>query len=110
MQNDNKVDEETGLPEMILDYNATKAAVDRVDQLCHNYSVPKRTKRWPFAYFYNYLNIAAINSMVIFRSKFSPGKSQATHSRRDFLRKFGHEFASSMATASSASKTASQRY
>ena len=28
MHNDNKVDEETGFPEMILDYNATKAAVD----------------------------------------------------------------------------------
>ena len=28
MHNDNKVDEETGLPEMIFDYNATKAAVD----------------------------------------------------------------------------------
>ena len=51
MQNDNKVDEETGLPKMILDYNATKAAVDRVDQLCHNYSVQKRKKRWPLAYF-----------------------------------------------------------
>ena len=63
MQNDNNVDEETGLPEMILDYNATKAAVDRVDQLCHNYSVQKRTKSWPLAYFYNCLNIAGINSI-----------------------------------------------
>ena len=86
MQNDNNVDEETGLPEMILDYNATKAAVDR---LCHNYSVQKRTKSWPLAYFYNYLNIAGINSIPIFRSKFSRGKSQATHSRRDFLENFG---------------------
>ena len=89
MQKDNNVDEETGLPEMILDYNATKAAVDRVDQLCHNYSVQKRTKSWPLAYFYNCLNIAGINSMPIFRSKFSQGKSQATHSRRDFLENLG---------------------
>ena len=43
MHNDNKIDEDTGLPDMILDCNATKAAVDRVDQLCHNYSVQKRT-------------------------------------------------------------------
>ena len=28
MHNDNKVDKQTGLPKMILDYNATKAAVD----------------------------------------------------------------------------------
>ena len=89
MQNDNKVEEETGLPEMILDYNTTKAAVDRVDQLCHNYSVQKRTKRWPLAYFYNCLNIAGINNMVIFQSKFSNGKSQATYSHRDFLENLG---------------------
>ena len=74
MHNDNKVDEETGFPEMILDYNAIKTAVDRVDQLCHKYSVQKRTKRWPLAYFYNCLNIAGINSMVIFRAKFSQVK------------------------------------
>ena len=86
MHNDNKVDEETGLPEMILDYNATKAAVD---QLCHHYSVQKRKKRWPLAYFYNCLNIAGINSMVIFRSKFSQGKNQATHSRQIFLENLG---------------------
>ena len=73
MHNDNKVDETTGLPEMILDYNATKAAIDWVDQLCHNYSIQKKIKCWPLAYFYNCLNIAGINSMVIFRAKFSQG-------------------------------------
>ena len=36
MHDDNKVDEATGKPEMILEYNAIKAAVDHVDQLCHN--------------------------------------------------------------------------
>ena len=45
MHDDNKVDEATGKPEIILEYIATKTAVNRVDQLCHNYSVQKRTKR-----------------------------------------------------------------
>ena len=89
MHNDNKVDEETGLPEMILDYNAVKTAVDRVDQLCHNCSVQKSKKLWPLAYFYNCLNIAGINSMVIFQAKFSQGESQATHGRRIFLENLG---------------------
>ena len=89
MHNDNKVDKETGLPEMVLDYKATRAAVNQVDQLCHYYSVQKNTKRWPLAYFHNRLNIAGINSMVIFQSKFSQGKSQATHSRRVFLENLG---------------------
>ena len=33
IQIDNKTDHDTGLPEMTLDYNVTKAPVDRVDQL-----------------------------------------------------------------------------
>ena len=70
MHSDKEVDEATGKPLMILDYNATKAAVDRVDQLCHNYSVQKkRTKCWPLAYFYNCLNVAAINALVTYLNK-----------------------------------------
>ena len=45
MHNDNKIDKDLGLPIITLDYNADKAAVERVDQLCHNYNVQKRTKR-----------------------------------------------------------------
>ena len=37
MHNNNEIDEDTGLPDMILYCNGTKAAVDRVDQICHNY-------------------------------------------------------------------------
>ena len=45
MHNDNKIDEGLNLLEIILDYNVTTAAVDRVDQLCYNYSGQKRAKR-----------------------------------------------------------------
>ena len=70
MHSDKEVEEAMEKILILLDYNATKAAVDRVDQLCHNYSVQKRTKRWPLPYFYNCLNIAAINSLVIYQAKF----------------------------------------
>ena len=66
MHNDNKIDEGTDLPETLFDCNATRGAVDGVEQLCQNYSVQKRTKRWPLAYFYNCLYIVGIDSMVIF--------------------------------------------
>ena len=68
MHNHNKVDEATGKPNIMLEYNATKAAVDCVDQHYHNYSVQKRTKRWPLAYFYKCLNTEGINAPVIFCS------------------------------------------
>ena len=89
MHNDNKIDEDIGLPYIMLDYNATKAAVDRVDQLCHNYSAQKRTERWPLAYFCNCLNIAGANSMVTFRAKFPQRVNEASHRRRVFLENLG---------------------
>ena len=70
MHSDKEVDAKTGKPQMILDYNATKEAIDKVDQLCHNYSVEKRTKRWPLAYFYNYLNTGKVNVLAVYQSKF----------------------------------------
>jgi hypothetical protein len=70
MHHDGRVDRETGKPDIILDYNATKGSVDTVDQLCHTYSEQRRTKRWPMAYFYNILNITGINSMVVFLLKY----------------------------------------
>ena len=73
---------------MILDYNATKAAVDRVDQLCHNYSVQKR-KRWPLPYFYNCLNVAAINALVIYHTKFPDWAIGKSHRRCIFLESLG---------------------
>ena len=76
MHNDKEVDEATGKPLIILDYNATKAAVD---QCCHNYSVQKRTKCWPLAYFYNCLNVAAINALVTYQAKFPDWASGKSH-------------------------------
>ena len=89
MHSDAEVDVETGKPVMILDYNRTKAAVDRVDQLCHNYSVQKRTKRWPLAYFYNCKNLAGINAQVLFLAKFPDWNKQKSHRRRLFLDSLG---------------------
>lgn len=88
MHDKKEVNETSGKPVMILDYNKTKAAVDRVDQLCHNYSVQRRTKRWPLAYFYNCLNLAAINAQVFFISKF-PNWQAHSHRRRAFLENLG---------------------
>ena len=88
MHNDNKIDEDLCLPIITLDYNADKAAVDRVDQLCHNYNMQKRTKRRPLAYFFNCLNIAGINSMVIFRAKLLR-REKVSYRRQIFLESLG---------------------
>ena len=89
MHSDNDVDQESGKPVMIMDYNKTKAGVDRVDQLCHSYSVQKRTKRWPLAYFYNCLNVAGINAQVVYMAKFPDWEAGKSHRRRLFLQNLG---------------------
>ena len=89
MHSDADVDNDTGKPVMILDYNKTKAAVDRVDQLRHYYSVQKRTKRWPLTYFFNCLNISGINSHELFQAKYPEWNANRTRRRRLFLENLG---------------------
>ncbi|XP_060880495.1 piggyBac transposable element-derived protein 4-like [Metopolophium dirhodum] len=61
MNNDTSVNSETKKPEVILFYNSTKGGVDTVDQMCGNYSVSRRTRRWPLSIFFQLLNIAEVD-------------------------------------------------
>lgn len=57
-------DQNSGKPEIILDYNNTEVGVDVADS---SYDVTRYTKRWPMVIFFAILNIAGINySMVQF--------------------------------------------
>jgi hypothetical protein len=38
------------------------------DQMSRQYSVSAATRRWPVSVFYNILNLAAINSWVLFKT------------------------------------------
>lgn len=70
LHNDNKLDETTGAaekPEIITFYNGTKGGVDVVDQMKEEYSVGRMTRRWPMRLFFSILNIAGINSQIIYK-------------------------------------------
>lgn len=73
-------------PVIISDYNATKGGVDTVDKLCANYNVARNTRRWPMVIFYTMLNIAGINSQIIYTAN-NPGTEQL---RRNFLRELAN--------------------
>ncbi|UYV74496.1 hypothetical protein LAZ67_11003685 [Cordylochernes scorpioides] len=65
------IDEESGFklkPEIVTFYNLTKGGVDMVNQMCGTYSVGRRTNRWPLCLFFDLLNVAGINSGIIFKS------------------------------------------
>lgn len=82
MHDDASIDKETGKPCVIQDYNQTKCGVDVVDQLGGNYTVSRKTYRWPMSIFYALLNIAGINSQIILAS----APNTASLKRRYFLK------------------------
>nr|CAI5828148.1 unnamed protein product [Callosobruchus analis] len=58
------VDELTGKPIQIADYNSTKGGVDTVDLMCSRITT---SRRWPMNIFFRLLDIAGINSFRIFQ-------------------------------------------
>nr|CAI5850239.1 unnamed protein product [Callosobruchus analis] len=61
------VDELTGKPIQIADYNSTKGGVDIVDLMCSRITTSRRTQRWQINFFFHLLDIAGINSFRIFQ-------------------------------------------
>ncbi|KAG7161264.1 PiggyBac transposable element-derived protein 4-like 4 [Homarus americanus] len=61
----------TGKPEVIEFYNATKGGVDTFDQMCAHYSCARKTKRWPLCMFYGMVNAGVINSWIIHKDNMS---------------------------------------
>lgn len=57
---------ENGKPDIIINYNETKSGVDTFDQLCSNMTCSRKTRRWPMCVFYGMINIATINSFVVY--------------------------------------------
>lgn len=80
MHHDDEIDEVTQKPEIIMEYNRTKSGVDVVDKMCVAYNVARNSRRWPLTVFFNLLNIAGINSQIIYTMN-TDGKS----TRRNFL-------------------------
>ena len=54
-------------PETVLFYNKTKAGADVVDQMTRKYSVKAASRRWLVHVFYNVIDLAIINSWVLYK-------------------------------------------
>lgn len=68
-------------PEIISFYNMTKGGVDVVDKLKMEYSVSRNSRRWPLTVFFTLLNIAGINSQIIYKNN-----TNIIMARRKFLK------------------------
>ena len=81
MQNAPSIDQsKKKKPCLIYFYNKNKVGVDVVDQMLWQYSTHTASRRWPYAVWTNILEIAALNSWVIYK-KVTGEKI----SRRDFI-------------------------
>jgi len=87
MHHDQNTNERSGKPEVIEFYNSTKGGVDSLDQKCANYSVSRRTRRWPSVVFYGLLNIACANGYVLWKGS-NPEKKIR---RRQYIKSVGIE-------------------
>ncbi|XP_061734550.1 piggyBac transposable element-derived protein 4-like isoform X2 [Nerophis ophidion] len=76
-------------PQMILDYNLCKGAVNRLNQACAPFTCRRRTHRWPITLFYHMVDVSCYNAYVLFtavRPEWNRGKS---FKRRLFLEEIG---------------------
>ena len=89
MHHDGTIDDQTGKSDIILHYNQTKGAEDTVDQMCHTYSVQRKTRRWPLAYFMNLLNLGGLNAYITFVTQNPHWCLGLSYRRRQFLEDLG---------------------
>ena len=71
LHHDDAIDKSTDekcKPEIITFYNHTKGGVDTLDKLSATYDVSRNTRRWPMVVFYAMMNMAGVNSQIIYAS------------------------------------------
>ena len=85
-KNADRIDESTKdkrKPNIITFYNKTKGGVD---DLKSTYSVSRKSARWPLTVFFALMNIAGINSQIVFESN-----THANLKRSQYLKKLCRE-------------------
>lgn len=78
-------------PQIILDYNKHKGAVDSLDKMVKEYSSSRNTKRWPLVAFFNFIDIGGINAFVLYVDKYDDYEKGKSFRRRLFLQDLGLE-------------------
>ena len=54
------------LPKTVKSYDASKVAVDVLDQMARYDTCKSATRRWPVAVFFNIIDCACINAYIIY--------------------------------------------
>ena len=62
-----EVEETQSAKPEIIKYNKTKDGVNTMDKMLGEYTVKRRTLRWPLAFFNNMIDVTGLASNVIYR-------------------------------------------
>nr|XP_061828933.1 piggyBac transposable element-derived protein 4-like isoform X1 [Nerophis lumbriciformis] len=76
-------------PQMILDYNLCKGAVNRLNQACAPFTCRRRTHRWPISLFYHMVDVSCYNAYVLFAAVHPEWNRGKSFKRRLFLEEIG---------------------
>ncbi|XP_031583572.2 piggyBac transposable element-derived protein 4-like [Oreochromis aureus] len=76
-------------PQIILDYNKCKGAVDHLDQVCGTYSCRRRTRRWPMCLLYHMIDVSCYNAFVLFTAVDTEWNKGKRYCRRLFIEQVG---------------------
>lgn len=87
---DSSIHPDTGKPNLIHTYNETKGGTDTFDQLCHSYTTSRKTRRWPLRFFFNMLDAAGINAMVLFSLANPEWKEDSKNNRKTFIKELSN--------------------
>lgn len=79
------INDPRGKPDMFLFYNQTKGGVDSFGQMCSSMSCSRKTNRWPMAVFYGILNMAFVNSAIIYSHNMIKNNKKPLN-RRKFMK------------------------
>lgn len=75
-------------PQIVVDYNSTKAGVDNLDKMVRGYRSKRKCRRWPYGVFFSLLDAAVIAAHKLFTSG---GDNEESH--YTFKRELAYEMA-----------------
>ena len=81
----NQFQTESTKPEIVDFYNKTKGGVDCMDMMINNYTTKRISRRWPMTCFYNIIDIALLNSYIVFKDIFPSFFPKNCKPRRYFI-------------------------
>lgn len=86
------INDPCGLPEIVAFYNSTKKGTDDMDHVLRLHRSGRKSRRWPYAFVFNMVDVAMLNSSIIFKKLNRPDRDhQSNQFHINFCLDVGYE-------------------